>query len=338
MKGLRNHPGENNCFLNVVIQSMWHLKSFRMCMKERVSHECLGNGKCVYDALLHLFQAFQYDERKVLNPNQLRKVLDTLYEHENRFKMGTLNDASEAFEVILQRIIDSLQHQKDMNLPDFLTLPEEVFSLGLCHHYSCSGCAEREERRVSLIVLWSYMEVQMQCFHQHPFSSFERYIQQSILMAEERKHEVCGEKMVHEMKVYHPPKVLTVGLSWSSISIDAIELKVFMNVLSETFDICKVFPLVEYDGVEAELVYQLKGMVCFYGLHYVSIMYASQSQSWYVFDDVNVLSIGQSWEQVIERVVKGRLQPTLLFYERCPSVVDAKMEEEKLFFREFQMV
>lgn len=307
-------------------------------MKEWIPHECLGDGKCVYDALVLLFQAYQYDERKVLNPNQLRKVLDTLYEHENRFKMGTLNDASEAFEVILQRIIASLQHQKDMNLPDFLTLPEEVFSLGLCHYYSCTQCGEREERRISLIVLWSYMEVQMQYFHQNPFSSFEHYLQQSILMKEERKHEACGEMMVHEMKVYHPPKVLTVGLSWSTVSIDSVELKVFMNVLSETLDICKVFPLVEYRGVESKLIYHLKGMVCFYGLHYVSIMYAAHSKSWYVFDDVNVLSIGQSWEQVIARVVKGRLQPTLLFYERCLSMVDHRMEEEKEFFREFELL
>ena len=28
-KGLRNRAGENNCFLNVTIQSLWHLQPFR---------------------------------------------------------------------------------------------------------------------------------------------------------------------------------------------------------------------------------------------------------------------------------------------------------------------
>ena len=28
-KGLSNNQGNNNCFLNVVIQSLWHLGSFR---------------------------------------------------------------------------------------------------------------------------------------------------------------------------------------------------------------------------------------------------------------------------------------------------------------------
>ena len=28
-KGLQNNQGRNNCFLNVVIQSLWHLASFR---------------------------------------------------------------------------------------------------------------------------------------------------------------------------------------------------------------------------------------------------------------------------------------------------------------------
>ena len=29
LKGLENETGSNNCFLNVIIQSFWHLTSFR---------------------------------------------------------------------------------------------------------------------------------------------------------------------------------------------------------------------------------------------------------------------------------------------------------------------
>ena len=29
VRGLSNEVGRNNCFLNVIIQSLWHLRSFR---------------------------------------------------------------------------------------------------------------------------------------------------------------------------------------------------------------------------------------------------------------------------------------------------------------------
>jgi hypothetical protein len=36
MQGLRNLTGENNCFLNVALQSLWHLNSFRTHMSEHL--------------------------------------------------------------------------------------------------------------------------------------------------------------------------------------------------------------------------------------------------------------------------------------------------------------
>jgi uncharacterized UBP type Zn finger protein len=49
-KGLLNYLGENNCFLNVVIQSLWHLEAFRQKFtseKELHKHQ----EHCVYCSL-----------------------------------------------------------------------------------------------------------------------------------------------------------------------------------------------------------------------------------------------------------------------------------------------
>lgn len=42
-KGLDNNFGQNNCFLNVVIQSLWHLESF--CSKFRLWENHTHNDK-----------------------------------------------------------------------------------------------------------------------------------------------------------------------------------------------------------------------------------------------------------------------------------------------------
>ena len=52
-KGLENLFGQNNCFLNVVIQSLWHLKSFRDKFRtwDTHSHPTDEAEKCVHCAL-----------------------------------------------------------------------------------------------------------------------------------------------------------------------------------------------------------------------------------------------------------------------------------------------
>ena len=50
-KGLSNDTGENNCFLNVVIQSLWHLNDFRSKFKEQATHEHDERSACIFCAL-----------------------------------------------------------------------------------------------------------------------------------------------------------------------------------------------------------------------------------------------------------------------------------------------
>ena len=52
-KGLVNNRGENNCFLNVVIQSLWHLESFRSTFFDWNIHKCdrTNTAACVHCAL-----------------------------------------------------------------------------------------------------------------------------------------------------------------------------------------------------------------------------------------------------------------------------------------------
>ncbi|KEP65675.1 UNVERIFIED_CONTAM: hypothetical protein HHA_248710 [Hammondia hammondi] len=58
-----------------------------------------------------------------------------------------------------------------------------------------------------------------------------------------------------------------------------------------------------------------RGMVCFYGQHYVCFFHHWASAKWVLFDDSRVKR-GLMWKDVVSMCVAGKLLPCLLFFER----------------------
>ena len=115
-KGLTNKAGENNCFLNVVIQALWHMKHFHSLFEETCNSpqfrchppSCL----CVHCALSEVFMLYKWSDEESIPPNALRSSLHKLYEAEAKFQFNDIADAGEALEAIL----DSLHQEHLSNL------------------------------------------------------------------------------------------------------------------------------------------------------------------------------------------------------------------------------
>eukprot|EP01118_Nematostelium_gracile_P009984 TRINITY_DN3392_c0_g1_i2.p1 TRINITY_DN3392_c0_g1~~TRINITY_DN3392_c0_g1_i2.p1 ORF type:complete len:233 (-),score=47.01 TRINITY_DN3392_c0_g1_i2:2-700(-) len=57
-------------------------------------------------------------------------------------------------------------------------------------------------------------------------------------------------------------------------------------------------------------------MICYYGKHYSAYFYNAKTSQWYVFDDTTVKALGGEWPVVRDRCLRGRLQPSVVFYEK----------------------
>ncbi|XP_038725297.1 uncharacterized protein LOC120016543 isoform X2 [Tripterygium wilfordii] len=109
--GLKNEVGEYNCFLNVIIQSLWHLRWFRDEFLRRSAAEHVHVGDpCVVCALYDIFTALSAacadSRREPVAPTSLRIALSNLYPDSNFFQEAQMNDASE----VLAALFDCL-HQ-----------------------------------------------------------------------------------------------------------------------------------------------------------------------------------------------------------------------------------
>ena len=146
-RGLRNLAGENNCFLNVTIQALWHIGPFRHQLqmliakkaiaKEKNVVESVGQNKSILDALCNLFYLYQYTELSFLPPTELRTTLSNLFA---QFQLGAIADANETLEAILDQI-----HNECLPACSHSThkcLAHTVFGGLLMEQASCSECSE----------------------------------------------------------------------------------------------------------------------------------------------------------------------------------------------------
>ncbi|RLN91948.1 hypothetical protein BBJ28_00013474 [Nothophytophthora sp. Chile5] len=123
-RGLLNASGENNCFLNVVIQSFWHLTSMRhFLLHVEVKDESrtvesnvlralkVGDQDCllVIGFALPGSMMTEYDDTSsgVLHSRAIRKGLSVLYSADKNFQEGAMYDAEETLLALL-----NLMHQQ----------------------------------------------------------------------------------------------------------------------------------------------------------------------------------------------------------------------------------
>lgn len=76
-KGLQNGFGQNNCFLNVILQTLWHLDSFRVLITSNEHRHKTKDGQygCLICSLQTLFCNYEYGAQNVLDADNVRLAI-----------------------------------------------------------------------------------------------------------------------------------------------------------------------------------------------------------------------------------------------------------------------
>ena len=171
-KGLSNYTGENNCFLNVTIQALWHLGPFRFevqkllsdmdtnnsvrtaekkfntnssLMEEKCDPNIRNNGRdenpnSLIEALCNLFVQYEFAESLILPPTELRTTLSKI---SSQFRIGEIADANETLEAILERI--HLECTPSCPYGSHKCLAHTVFGGLLMEQSFCRSCGATSE-------------------------------------------------------------------------------------------------------------------------------------------------------------------------------------------------
>lgn len=306
--GLSNPVGYNNCFLNVIVQLLFHIPVFRNFFMTIKDHSCSDqdnfnsrSSSCVFCALQILFNNFKYGERNTLDPNQLRESLSRAYEEVGRFQLFQMDDACEAYE--------SLISQLNLSLEKF-NIKIKCFDFEIQEFFYCSNCSHKSEPHVYTSNLWySIADEILDHKRKRPDQSFQDIFRQ-LSEVDEKTCEVCnlsskGYKIIDKL-----PPILCFGFSWTNNSKQ--QIYDFMNMIPERTNVKEFFRIVNYQNVNSFC--RLKGILLYYGQHYECIIYNEQTSTYFLYNDTNVKEIG-SYLNVAKKCVDGHLIPVLLLYE-----------------------
>ncbi|XP_061373472.1 uncharacterized protein LOC133315821 [Gastrolobium bilobum] len=331
--GLKNEVGEYNCFLNVIIQSLWHLKRFReeFLGRPRSEHDHVGNP-CVVCALYDIFTAMdvvvsKHFRREAVAPTSLRIALSNLYPDSNFFQEAQMNDASEVLAVIFDCLHRSFTRSSSVSDTESVEsncmgswdcanstcIVHSLFGMDIFERMNCYHCG-LESRHLKYTSFFHNINanalrtMKVMCA-ESSFDELLNLVEMNHQLACDPEVGGCGKLNYIHHFLSTPPHVFMTVLGWQNTCESADDISATVAALSTEMDIS-----VLYRGLDPKSTHSLISMVCYYGQHYHCFAYSYEHEQWIMYDDKTVKIIG-GWTDVLAMCKRGHLQPQVLFFE-----------------------
>jgi Ubiquitin carboxyl-terminal hydrolase len=339
-KGLRNRAGENNCFLNVVIQSLWHLESFRkrFWAWNEEHHDHRAPVSCVFCALSVVFTQYAFCDEECIPPNALRNALHLIYRKSKRFEVGALDDAAEALDAVLTCLEAGMNKTEEALLSsssssfssvsasvvaskssksngDLMVkmLPHVAFGLTTAIQVRCDRCHGASKPILNSAYIYYTYAAALRKYHEAaPSLSFGELLRAIT----DETHKSCPSEQGCEARcltyryLVAQPDVLAIDVVWDTADPTAECVHRTVRLIPLELDLSHMFP-----SLGRRAMYVLRGMICYYGKHYNTYFFSYSKRQWLVYDDARVIPAGRTWRDIQERCRRGRFQPSVLFYE-----------------------
>ena len=243
---------------------------------------------------------------------------------QGRFLLGAQGDAEEALDEILRWLhAEQVQqeHVEGREEDDLTCVPpcisHAVFGAQCLDVKVCRcGATSDPEASSSFLYRIYISDLLPQLQSTLPFSAVLKALyQQQVYSCPTNLDDAaykCQGPAVVDRWMLSQPVVFTLMLAWQ-LDTTREQIEQVWGAIPPSLtleDFVRVPGSVE--GAKGGKKYRLRGVVCYYGRHYVAFF--EGDGNWLMFDDRRVSAVGD-WEAMTDRAVRGRLQPILCFFE-----------------------
>ncbi|XP_062216714.1 uncharacterized protein LOC133916856 isoform X2 [Phragmites australis] len=232
--GLKNAAGEYNCFLNVIIQSLWHIRQFRDYFLKTSSLHKHVEDPCAVCALYNIFidlSKASKGQGEAVAPTSLRIALSKSYPNSKFFQEGQMNDASEVLGVIFECLHKSYtsravchgkSHEKNSigswDCANSSCIAHSLFGMDVYERMNCHNC-KLESRRLKYTSFFhninasSLRTAKTMCPH-YSFDELLKVVVMNDQLACDQDVGGCGKpNHIHHI-LSSSPHVFTVGCNY----------------------------------------------------------------------------------------------------------------------------
>ncbi|CAL5367971.1 unnamed protein product [Camellia sinensis] len=321
--GLRNDAGENNCFLNVIVQSLWHLRKFRDKFLSRSTsmHVHVGDP-CVVCALLETFNALSAASasmpKEPVSPINLRTALCVFQEIKNASKvlraiLGVLHQSFTSGSGFSNPESAGSNYKGSWDCASVACIAHTVFGMDIFQKMNCHNCGIESAQMKFTCFFYIIRAITLrQLKYDYAESTFDELLQRPELRGNEicdPKVGGCGKSNNLHCILSTRPHVFATVLLWKSNSEPVDDISATLRALSTEIDIGVIF-----EDLDPGNKYSLISMVCRYQQHYICFVYNHEHEKWILYDD-EILQVMGGWDEVLIMCETGQLQPEILFFE-----------------------
>ena len=320
---LSNEKGSNSCFINVLIQILFHSPEFNdNFLKLKINDE--NNPLHQLQILFMQYLKYQDSEPLIINIKKLRKSLSKIF---SDIQEGVAGDPVEILNHILNAIHLFSFHHAQLNYfnpsefnCNLSCISHKLFSIKLQENISCEKCEVMDVIPYdgNFFVYGIFVFELLEELHSKTNQSFRNKLFDYS--------KIVNNKVPEGVKVSNckceKPKLtknliqcgntnpyLVINLIWDNYSPKMTDICKIYNLISIEDNNNKLFTLKDESKMNQQ--YYLYGIILFYNWHYTCAI--NTCNNWYFVDDQKIKKF-QSYKDLIINVIQNHYHPVVLFY------------------------
>ena len=358
---IQNNKNENNCYINVLIHTFSHLTSVSNGLIKLNESNVFKYHKLLqvfvqllvqYKQIKEGCNAISYHNELVLNPISFKNELNTYFKGKKEFQLNEKGDPTELLLFIINAFhschVDP--HSKNLNENEKICktqcISHKEFYIKLIENTMCTKCNKTSSTKYddNYFIYEIYVEEAFKYINDnklkynkicHQLFTLSKHASQRALIYCDKCKDNTIKKQLH---------CESIG---SSFIVNCIISRVFTmeNICYLYFlisRIIKVGDIFQINSDKKNKMYMLIGMTLYFGSHYLCVFYEHENECFVLYDDTKNKEF-ETWEMLIEYLIKNKYYPVLLFYQEKNGSNNDKIKDknfnvnESMFIKEMKL-